>query len=179
MKFVLHCADLSTCLFPPPLSQRLSSALSSEFDAQAATEKSLGLPVTVMLAATPEAKAKMESGARTHTHTLPSSTFIIIFCLAYVSTPHALSPHLTSLHPGFLRFVVAPCFVKLAGICPSAGVTLSLLDANLTCWERLCGATAVGGGGGDGSGRAELLKPLEEWRAKLRRASVDAVPSPA
>lgn len=176
---MLHCADLSTCLFPPPLSQRLSSSLSSEFDAQAATEKSLGLPVTVMLAATPEAKAKMESGAL-HTHPPPEQYIFYLFFLSRFShNSRVVSAPSTLPSPGFLRFVVAPCFVKLAGICPSASVTLTLLDTNLTCWERLCGASAFGAAGGDGSGRAELLKPLEEWRAKLRRASVDAVPSPA
>lgn len=44
------------------MSKRTALAVSQEFDAQAAREKELGLPVTVMVADTEYGKAKMELG---------------------------------------------------------------------------------------------------------------------
>ena len=61
--FLLHCADLHNPLLPPPLSQRIAGDLAREFEAQAAAERALGLPVTVMLAhGSRAALAKMEQG---------------------------------------------------------------------------------------------------------------------
>jgi hypothetical protein len=44
------------------VSQRIAAELQAEFEAQAAREARLGLPVTVPLAATPAAKATLELG---------------------------------------------------------------------------------------------------------------------
>ena len=62
VSYLLHCADLCCPLLPPPLSQRISGALSVEFEAQAAAEVGAGVAVTVMLARDDAAKAKMEIG---------------------------------------------------------------------------------------------------------------------
>lgn len=51
-------------LFPPPVSQRIASQLADEFEAQAARERALGLPVTVMIAHDAGGQAKMEMGVR-------------------------------------------------------------------------------------------------------------------
>lgn len=48
--------------FPPAVSQRIAADLSLEFEAQAQKETALGLPVTVMLAASAADKAKLELG---------------------------------------------------------------------------------------------------------------------
>lgn len=60
--FTLHCADLCCPLMPPPVSRRIASELSREFEAQAASERAAGLPITVPLADGDEAKARMELG---------------------------------------------------------------------------------------------------------------------
>ena len=60
--FLLHCADLGNPLCPWSLSERNAEELQREFEAQAARERAAGLPVTVMLAASSEAKAKLELG---------------------------------------------------------------------------------------------------------------------
>ena len=56
----LHCADLCNPLYPPSVSRRNAEALSAEFEEQAAAEKALGLPVSVMQAPDRAAKARME-----------------------------------------------------------------------------------------------------------------------
>lgn len=58
--FVLHTADLCNPLFPPPVSKQVAMDLSLEFEAQAAQEKALGLPVSVMTAPDGVAKARGE-----------------------------------------------------------------------------------------------------------------------
>ena len=60
--FLLHCADLGNPLCPWSLSERNAEELQREFEAQAVRERAAGLPVTVMLAASAEAKAKLELG---------------------------------------------------------------------------------------------------------------------
>lgn len=60
LSFVLHCADLSTPLLPPELSRRVAESLSLEFSSQADMERAMGLPVSVVAAASPEAKAAQE-----------------------------------------------------------------------------------------------------------------------
>ena len=60
--FLLHCADLGNPLRPWNLSERIAVELQREFEAQAARERAAGLPVSVMLAATDEAKSKLELG---------------------------------------------------------------------------------------------------------------------
>lgn len=62
VSFMLHCADLGNPLRAPELSSRIADDLQREFEAQAARERVAGLPVTVMLATTDEAKAKLELG---------------------------------------------------------------------------------------------------------------------
>lgn len=122
--FILHCADLSTCLLPPSLSQATSGCLSHEFEAQASQELALGLPVSVYLARTPKAKAEMEIG--------------------------------------FLRFVVAPLFLRLADWAPSAAFTLARLDANMSAWEAMAGVAA------------DAPLPLsDKWRLDCRSAGTD------
>ena len=60
--FVLHCADLHNPLLPPQLSRRIADDLGREFAAQAEQERRAGLPITVMLADSDAAKARMEIG---------------------------------------------------------------------------------------------------------------------
>ena len=60
--FLLHCADLCNPLLPPQLSRRIADDLGREFAAQAEQERRAGLPITVMLADSDAAKARMEIG---------------------------------------------------------------------------------------------------------------------
>lgn len=55
-------ADLCNPLLPPAVSHRIARDLSREFEEQARRERAAGLPVTVMLAASPAALAKAELG---------------------------------------------------------------------------------------------------------------------
>lgn len=60
--FLLHCADLCNPTLPHDMSVRIAESLGEEFEAQAARERELGHPVSVMLAPTALKKAEMEIG---------------------------------------------------------------------------------------------------------------------
>ncbi len=78
VSYLLHAADLHNALLPPPLSQRIAASLSEEFAAQAALERAAGLPVTVMVPPTPEARAQMEVGFVDYVVTPVYSTLVAI-----------------------------------------------------------------------------------------------------
>ena len=59
---LLHCADLSSPLQEADIDVRITDRIFAEFALQARAEAAAGVPVTVLLAETPHAKASMEVG---------------------------------------------------------------------------------------------------------------------
>lgn len=109
--YILHSADLSNPLAQPEVSKRTALAVSQEFDAQAAKEKELGLPVTVMVADSEYSKAKMEARPPPRAAPSPSLSRQLLAAAAWPALPRcpccSSSPWLTvfgSLPPRFLPF---------------------------------------------------------------------------
>lgn len=105
--FLLHCADLTNVVAPPPLSARRASLLSLEFEAQADAERAAGLPVTVLLAPDDLAKARMET------------SFILYVCRPLFEQLVAISPPLAFLLDAMDANVAAWAAVIEAGQQPA------------------------------------------------------------
>ena len=92
--FLLHCADLCNPLLPPQLSRRIADDLGREFAAQAEQERRAGLPITVMLADSDAAKARMEIGFLDYgacflERCIPRTHTYLVFCSCSPTVCHA------------------------------------------------------------------------------------------
>lgn len=74
-------ADLCNPTLPHSMSVRIAESLGEEFEGQAAKERELGHPVSVMLAPSALKKAEMEIGFITFVVCLPVSSFSLLRAL--------------------------------------------------------------------------------------------------
>lgn len=112
------------------MSARVAACLSEEFAQQALEERSLGLPVSVMVATTAPAKAAMEKS-----FICAGGTNLCVARLCYTFAARFSRPAFRSLPPLLPAFVVRPLYKLLVEISPPLAVTLTRIDANLAAWD--------------------------------------------
>ena len=130
VSLLLHCADMHTALLEPAADARWTRRVFAECEAQAEKERTLQLPISVMLASTDEQIASMEvrrvcSARPAACRRLPPSR----------TRPAAGARIPAAAQVGFLHYIVRPLYALLADLEPQSADLLERVDASIVRWS--------------------------------------------